>query len=86
MLVRKQHNKQRREQNQKFIIVHQGSAGLQTAENVTKKLLQLGEAEEESRVLLKMFKVKIPHFSHLTKTTFSRNCEVKLGSSLFACL
>lgn len=71
VLVRKQHTKQRREQSQEFIVVRQSSAGLQAAENLTKKLLQLQEAKGESRqFLFKKLQVKIfKNCSQLTMNT-----------------
>lgn len=69
--MRKQHTKQRREQSQEFIVVRQSSAGLQAAENLTKKLLQLQEAKGESRqFLFKKLQVKIfKNCSQLTMNT-----------------
>lgn len=57
--MRKHHTKQRRKQIQEFIVVRQSRAGLQAAENLTEKLLQLQEAEEKNgQLLLKMLESK----------------------------
>lgn len=79
----KQHTKQRREQSQEFIVICQSSMGLQAAENLTNKPLQLQEADGESRqFLFEMLRVKIFKNCWYRQHTFPRSCKVNLGCSL----
>lgn len=87
--MRKQHTKQRRKQNQEFTIVRQSRAGLQAAENITVKLLQLkAEREKGSMLVLKMQKKreKIMNCVPDKESTFPRRCGGNMGGSPLACL